>query len=274
MDFTQTFGTTASCTLLSLVLMVPTAAARPHAAYAPGASTGDTDEPSEAEQQREAAAEAFSDGQYQAAIAGFQAAYDESGEPTDLFNLGRIHEEIGDLPAALEYYERFVEQPHLELQERRLAADRIEVLRVLVPQETEGAPPQPVAAQPAGDVLPRSERTMIVAGSVLLGVGAALAGAGGIAFGIRGRRADRTVDELNGGMNPERLMLAGAEDVEARGRNSNVLQATFLATGGALAIAGGTVLVLGLVRRAKTSRAAVQAAVSPTHAFISTTWRF
>lgn len=272
---TTTFGTTVSCTLVSLALAVPTAAAHPLAVHAaPDAAASTTDDDAAA-RLRGAASQAFSDGRYEDAIRGFQTAYDQTGEPTDLFNLGRIHEEIGDLPAALGYYEQFVKQPHLELDERRLAADRIEVLRVLVPEEAPPSEPEPEAraADPVRDERAAPTRTMLITGGALLAIGVGAAAAGGLVFGVRGRRARETIDGLRDGQNADRLTLSEAEDLDARGRNSDVLQATFLATGGAAALVGATLLTLGLVRR-KQSRASVQAQLSRRQAFVSTTWRF
>ncbi|MCH9685438.1 MAG: hypothetical protein K0V04_28655, partial [Deltaproteobacteria bacterium] len=148
-------------------------------------------------QLRQAASDSFAKGDYAAAIRGFETAYERSAEPTDLYNLGRIHEEMGELSEALAYYESFVEQPHVALDERRLAADRIEVLRVLVKPEPDEAEPTPQnRVDPTVDDPRPVMRPMVITGGALLGVGVAVAAAGGIAFGIRGQRASEEIDGL------------------------------------------------------------------------------
>ncbi len=262
--------------LVALAVAAPAYAAplALHAKTQPGA--GAPNEQQAAEALRAAAVEKFAAGDFEAAIDGFKAAYERSHEPTDLFNLGRIYEEVGGLASALEYYEMFVAEPHVALEERRRAAERIEVLRVLVdPQpdrSEEGAAPASGSTETDTGML--SDRTMIVSGSVALGLGVALAAAGAVAFGIRGQRARDSISELSNGDNPDRLTLSEAEQLDARGRNADVLQAVFVATGGAVALVGASLVTVGALRRSKKRRASVQAAITPQQTMISTTWRF
>ncbi len=257
-----------TCSLLGLLVATPATAA-PSSATVPAVATDSADEI------RRAAVQSFSQGDYPAAIEGFEAAHELSAEPTDLYNLGRIHEETGDLARALDHYERFVEQPHVALEERRVAAERIEVLRMLVEPETAEASTAINPSKPMVDDPRDANQPLVIAGSALLGVGVAAAAAGGIAFGVRGRRARDEVDGLTAGSNPGRLTLADAETLDARGRNADVLQTTFLVAGGVVAAVGISLLTVGMVRRSKKSRApTINAALSPRYTAVSATWRF
>lgn len=256
-------------------LLVATTISTSHAAAPQGSAPADD--------LRAAATQSFSEGDYESAIEGFKSAHELSAEPTDLYNLGRVHEELGLLSEALTYYQEFVEQPHVALEERRLAADRIEVLRVLVPATPPPpqAEPTPPRAQRTTDDAPQDDnddgRPLVVAGSILLPLGIVTAAAGGVAFGLRGSSAREEVEGLSQGDNPNRLSLDDAEALHARGRNADALQTTFLVAGSSVAIIGGALLTLGLLRRNKAKkqrRASVSAFVTPAQSSISAKWSF
>jgi hypothetical protein len=77
-------------------------------------STGDvlssrrSDELSEAKASFEAAARAASEGDYGAALALMRRSYELSNHPWLLFNLGSLHEKLGDCRAALQSFEAYV----------------------------------------------------------------------------------------------------------------------------------------------------------------------
>ncbi len=203
------------------------------------------------------------------ALTAFEQAMKLSPHPTDLFNIGRIHEEMGQLPQALEHYEEFVEQPRIPLNERAAAAERIEVLRKLVAEpEPEPPPPSisPVAADPFADQAyedeQRAQRRLRAAGITLAVLGGAVAVGGGLGFGLAARRSSDRIDDLSSGENPGRLSLEEAEDLEARGRDFETVQVAAMVTGGALAVAGVTMIALAR-RRATSSRNARLQALGP-----------
>ena len=59
----------------------------------------------------EQAADAYDRADFEASIAAFEAAYALEGDPACLFNIGRVHEEAGQLRRALERYQEFILQP-------------------------------------------------------------------------------------------------------------------------------------------------------------------
>lgn len=235
----------------------------------------------EAQALRTRAEEAFFAGDYDEAIVAFKEAHELSSHATDLFNLGRVHEEKGDLADALEYYEAFAALPRLSLEQRAAAAERIEVLRKIVdrPDEVddrrplEAPPPQP-ARDPRYDQLRDPTRALIITGGALAGVGAALAIGGGVGFGLWARRSGERVTVLSSGQNPDRLKLSDAEDLHTQGRNAEALQITFIATGGALAVIGGSLLATGLIKRRNARLTAVAPSASPTALGATAHWRF
>lgn len=280
------YSRTAAVAALGLSLgLAPTyAVAAPAEASAEGERTATPEQQQQAQALRTEAEQAFFDGDYDTAIATFKQAFDLSPHSTDLFNLGRIHEEMGDLQTALGYYEQFAERPRLSLEQRRVAAERIEVLRKIVedPQRDAGtsSPPPPVM-QPAyppgyGDTgeEPDNGRPLVITGGVLAGVGASLAIAGGVGFGLVAQRNAERVNMLAGGDNPNRLTLSEAEDLHTQGRNAEVLQITFIATGGTVALIGGALLATGLVKRNRNRNLAVAPALGPGLLGAHARWHF
>lgn len=230
----------------------------------------------------------YFEGDYEGALQAFEDARALSAHSTDLFNIGRIHEEMGQLPEALARYEEFVAQPNVPLEERAAAAERIEVLRKLVHEEEPAPPPttasvRPVGANPRDDVDYESDRRaqqrLRVAGITVAALGGAVAIAGGVGFGIVARRSSDKIDDLSEGRNPSRLSLSEAEDLEARGRDFETMQIAAMATGGVMVGAGVAMLVVAHRRRVRSERArsslqTVAPFVSSRSLSLHAQWRF
>lgn len=232
---------------------------------------------------RKEAEDRFFEEDFDGAIEKFEAAYELSPHPTDLFNMGRIHEEKGELAQALARYEEFVAQPKVSLEERGVAAERIKVLRVLVQEEQDAQraaqAPAPMAAQPASntsldDRSRRAGRPMVVSGITLMSIGAAVTAAGGLGFGLAARRQSDRVAALESGRNPDRLSLSDAEDIQARGKDFETLQIVSLAVGAGVLLAGAGLLAAGLVQRRKHRLEAFTPSFGPGFVGASTGWRF
>lgn len=254
-------------------------------------SADDASRQEDARRLRAEAEERFFATDYDGALSAFQRAYELAPHPTDLFNMGRIHEEKGELAAALARYEEFVTQPRIRLEERAAAAERIKVLRMLVEDEARDDrrlvrerkdERAPAPEDPAQDDLsgPRDStavgRPLLVSGVVLTSIGAALALGGGLSFGLLARRDSDRIDALGEGQNPGRLSLSEAENLHARGRDFETLQIASLAAGVTLAGVGTGLLVAGIVRRhrAQTRLEAVVPGVTPHMAGLQAQWRF
>ena len=237
---------------------------------------------------RENGRAAFADGDHDEAIALFEHAYATDPDPTDLYNLGRIHEESGDLHRALDYYEEFVHQPRLSLDERKAATDRIEVLRVAVAPASEPAPSpsEMESSEPARGIEPAARppadtprdypdgRALIASGATLIGVGAAFSIGAGVGFGIAARRASDRIEDLSSGSNPDRLTLSEAEDLEARGRDFETLQITLAVGGGVIAGVGAGLLAAGLIKRKRARSLVVAPTFGPGALGAQARWRF
>lgn len=201
--------------------------------------------PDDAAAFEQAAIDAFEAGRYDQAVENFERAFALDANPNNLFNIGRVYEEVGDFGAAVDYYKRFIAQPKVSLDNRKIALERIEVLEQIIAKtqsaavepEPEPESPAPViAAQPVAidDVDSSDEqrrRKQRAGGYVLLGLG----GAGLIAGGIAGGLAAGTERELADSSEPEqRTKLVERGDAAALAAD-------------VLLIAGGTLALVGLI---------------------------
>lgn len=238
-------------TLCSFVLATSLATAMPVTATAHVSPTAADTGRDVAEIMAEASA-AFEAQDYEAALKAFEAAYDVANDPNFLFNIGRVHEEAGNLPLAVQYYERFMGHAGVEIENRQLAFQRVQVLKPIVEQQARArqTPPHPGGAGTATDRPPSDGRGLLVSGAALSGLGGALLLGGGIFAGL-GRRDARQVDS------------AQSPDERDALERSAVGKAT---AGDALLIGGGVVLavgvpllITGLIRRHRSRRDSARA---------------
>ncbi len=204
-----------------------------------------------------AAVAAFRAKEYDNAISLFERAYAADPQPNYLFNIGRVHEEKGELAKAVEYYQRFVQSAGVDLEARENAVARLKVLRATLAElEEKKAPEDEPARKATTETQPREtsplddrrrvrDRKFRLAGYSLLGVGGVgmVIGAafGGIAL-AKSRKASSTerVDEK----------LALRQEAKGPAAAGDGL----LIAGGVLA-ATGLVLVLVTLRKSKSARA-------------------
>lgn len=200
--------------------------------------------------------------EYEAAVELFEEAYALSPEPNYLFNIGRVYEQAGELEKAVEYYERFVQLPEVEIGAREVALDRLRVLRGVLEetaQKQTGAepapqpPPEPVTEpEPEREPEPEPEpKGMRIAGFVVLGAGVGLVGGGGAAAGLALQRKSE-LDTL--------VTLEERDRTVAKGKR-NALTADILFGVGGAAIAAGAILVA--LSYTKARKAGGRAAVAP-----------
>jgi hypothetical protein len=242
-----------------IVLAVATAPL-PVAHVQPSAAT---DSPDVATMVTEASA-AFDAGDFDGAIAAFERAYAAKPDPRFLYNIGRIHEEAGQLDLAVDYYRRFVAEPGVELEQRDLASQRIEVLtRIRTSLAPTSVPPPRVsepAEAPRDDAPPRLDapgRAMRNTGIGLLAGGAALL----VTSAITGTFARNTESELGDENDPVRR-----RDLVDRGRSLALTTDIVMSLGAALAVAGTVLTATGVTRMRRTRR---DVAVLPSGAGLS-----
>ena len=231
------------------------------------------------------AVEAFEGKDYPNAVKFFEEAYAVDPNPNYLFNIGRVHEEAGDLRSAVSRYEEFVKSPGVDLESRKFANERLGVLRGINSAEDEALADderrkadakaaeenrqRPVEG-PAGptdggeDNDPR-KRTRTV-GFVLLGVGAAAVAGGGVAGGLALGKHNDFKDETD---------FAAASDLQSEGKRLNGAADGLFIAGGVIA-ATGLVMVLASLKKKdkKTARTQVTPALGRTGAGLSLSHRF
>ena len=202
--------------------------------------------------------ELYEQARYEEALVAFQDAAAAYASPDFQFNIGLCHERLGEPQAAIRAFEAYLRNKP-EATDRASVEHRIAELRAQLERDQSPPPPvidstpQPVertaAPSPSEPTHPPSARPLVVSGATMLGVGGALALAGGVGFGIpAGRRAER-IDNVLVLDNPEGLTRAQTESLAAEGDRLRTLQITSLAVGGTLAITGAVLLATGLQRR-------------------------
>jgi hypothetical protein len=233
-----------------LIALAVAAAPLPLAHVQPSAAT---DSPDVEAMVTEASA-AFDAGDFDGAIAAFERAYAAKPDPRFLYNIGRIHEEAGQLDLAVDYYRRFVAQPGVELEQRELASQRIEVLtRIrssLAPTSSPLPPPRvsEPAQAPRDDAPPRTDapgRAMRNTGIGLLAGGAAML----VTSAITGTFARSTETELGDENNPVRR-----RDLVDRGRSLALTTDIVMSLGAALAVVGTVLTATGATRMRRARR--------------------
>ncbi len=214
--------------------------------------TAPTDEVADAVALSEEAVTLFDAKDYDGAIERFSQAYNLDPNPNYLFNIGRVYEESGNLETAIEYYERFIQQPGVELESRKFASERLKDLREITatrnqpeqPPEQPEQQPEPVQPQPQPVDTPEKTKRhpLELAGYGVLGTGLAAGIAGGVFGGLalnkRNSLADTTGFEAR-----QEAITAGERDA--------LLADILLISGGVLVVTGVILVVAGTRKRKK-----------------------
>jgi tetratricopeptide (TPR) repeat protein len=180
--------------VLAIGLAVPLPAAAQRGASAPSADEASAEDQEKAQVHFQRAKDLYQSGSYREAIAELEAARALDPRAKELvFNLGIVHEKLGQFDDAIAAFQKYLEMEGVTAQERAKAESvitRIEgAKREIAAGESQGpppAPPPPVAepAPPpdrgAAPARGRIDAATIAAGSVaIVGLGV------GTAFGIR-----------------------------------------------------------------------------------------
>lgn len=221
----------------------------------PAAAPGD--KAAEAKAAYKRGADLYRAGRYSAAIAEFQAADKLKPSPALHYNMAQAWEKLGDLPAALAAYARYLQldpkAPNREAVERtvrsleaKVAAESVQTPRLEPGQEPVPAPPSTsLAANPPAPPLEATrpdpapqpvERKNWLGPIIASGLGVVAAGAG-VIMGVQARNAQNAL--LAGG-NDRQQADALASKAKSDATAANVLYGVAGAavlTGGVLAIA-------------------------------------
>jgi len=210
------------------------------------------------------AIERFAAADHRGAIEAFERAHALEHRPVDLYNIGRIYEDTGELQRAREYYQRFLSAPELTPEEREEGEARLRSLPPAPEPEPEPASPPSADVAAASSASPSSRwRGPMIAGATLLPIGVL----GLLGGGIMGSNALDDAREAKELATPEVPLDTSPQFIEARQRA--VTADLLMGLGGAVAVTGATVLAVGLVRRhrargkAGEERPPVEVAVAP-----------
>lgn len=221
------------------------------------------------------AIERFKAKDYDAAARLFEQAYAIDPNPNYLFNIGRVFEEKGDIRSAVDYYQRFVKEPGVDIGSRELAVQRLRVLKAILneteaPAATPSGPQQgsttaPAAEPGAGPVdNPDPKKSMRLGGYALIAVGGVSMVVGGVFGGLTlGKKND-----LN-----DAHVITERQSLAHQGQTFAVISDVTLFTGGALLVAGVVLAVIARKPKAP-ARSALLPSVGRTHAGLSWTLRF
>ncbi|MDC0719844.1 tetratricopeptide repeat protein [Nannocystis bainbridge] len=218
--------------------------------FATGPSEQAANQPSAADLSAQAI-ERFQARDYDAAVRLFEEAYAIDRVPNYLFNIGRVYEEKGDIRSAVDYYQRFVKEPGVEIEARDLALQRLRVLKGILQETDPAAKPAPVAATPEPVVegpKPAPEpprpappdpkwRTMKLTGAGLLGAGGGALIVGAVLGGLtlsKQNQLDTTHD------------WAARQDLVQGGQRLAVATDVLLIGGAVVALTGAILLGVGV----------------------------
>lgn len=256
--------------MLAAVLLLPSlAAAQPDEATDPDTEV--------AAREFNRGGELYEQRRYTEAIAAFERAKAIRPLPAFDYNIARCYDRLGQWQKAVESYRRYLAAAG-DAKDAAETRARVEVLVERARQEeAQSAPPTtapppatatapPIAAPPATTRRPLG-RAKTIAGAVVLAAGVALA-ATGAAFGGLAMQAGNDVTaraQAHQTFDPARYQA---------GQNDQALEAALLAVGGAAAIAGTVVLILGRREAARARYARIAPLIAPGVAGASWQMRF
>jgi tetratricopeptide (TPR) repeat protein len=223
-------------------------------------------EKTEADSLSDRAIAEFSAKNYAGAIALFEQAYELDPQPNFLFNIGRVHEEAGNLEQAVVYYAKFVKQPGVDLDSRGVALDRLKVLRAIIEEtkEPDAAEPATVEPKPEPNLAPnpvdtqseRKRKTMRVSGFALIGVGAGALIGGAVVGSLAQADRDKAFDR------DEADSLAARQDLLGDAQTKALTADVLFGVGGALLLTGVVLVAVGY-SKPKTQRVALNPSFGP-----------
>ena len=244
---------------------------------APDVSAEDRDE---GERLSEQAIAKFQAKDFEGAVALFEQAYKLDPQPNYLFNIGRVHEEAGNLEAAVEYYAKFVKQPGVDLDSRGTALERLKVLREILqetgePEPTDETPveepppedekPVEPPPEPVDDGSEKKRKSIRGAGFAMLGIGAAALIGGGVVGGLA--QADNNAAGEAATPDEGRNLL---EASQTKALTADVL----FGVGGALVLTGVILVAVGLKKPKTGERVAFTPTFGPQGAGATLRLRF
>jgi tetratricopeptide (TPR) repeat protein len=198
--------------------------------------------------------------QYNAALADFKEASSLYASPDFQYNIGLCYEKLGQYDEAVLAYVTYLKVKP-EAEDRANVEATIQRLQTLSRDQKDRAAdddrdspiiaPGPAPTPVDEPARPKPWKPLVIAGAVIAGVGATVALGGGIAFGVLAKSRSDDLDAVQNGGNPDGLSFSDAEALESDGKRFETLQIGMAAGGAAVAVVGGALLAVGLVRKSK-----------------------
>lgn len=200
----------------------------------------------------EAGERAFRIGDAQVAADRFKESYQLYPTPLILFNLGQVHKQLGDLEKAAFFFKQYLAASEAENRYREDAQRRLEeVERALeekrratpaAPPASTTASPQPSPPEPVVAIATpppkRTNRTFVIAGGAMLGLGVVGLAVGGAGAALASSAADDLTAATRAGDSFDAA-------TERRGKAMQTMSIVGFAVGGVAAVTGGVLIPLG-----------------------------
>ncbi|MCX4243346.1 tetratricopeptide repeat protein [Paraliomyxa miuraensis] len=204
----------------------------------------------------------FREGEYAKAAAEFERAYARTGDPAFLFGRAQSLRRAGNCKAAIEVFEAFIAAGPPE-PDVRAARDVIDACRSILGEDEPTTAVEPTrdalepTRSPSDDPTAPSPRRDVL-GGVLVGLGAGLVVGGSVPSVLSFTRARTSVE---------------AESEQAYEQRRRSVR-TLWATGASVMVAGGALVVAGVVRYAIVARRSGDHAARASLVGDPLTWRF
>jgi tetratricopeptide (TPR) repeat protein len=210
-------------------------------------------------------------GEYERAIAAYKEAYELAPSPGLLFNMGQAYRLKGDCAEAAIMYRSYLsskpDRVHRQLTQAHLAvvegcmARRTALSPLLATGARPAAPAETADTDtPAGQSFKRGGVALAVSGGVLVGLG--------VYFAVEAADTSKQVEDA---------YAAGARwqeiaALDARGRRASSLATVFTLGGGAAAVAGGVLYVMGRRAEQRASRPTITVGPRPGGGEVGLAW--
>lgn len=206
--------------------------------------------------------------QYEAALADFKEASTLYASPDFQYNIGLCYEKLGQYDEAVLAYVTYLkvkpdaeDRANVEATVARLQELSRSQKQRAADDDDDRTPittPAPVPVTPDEPPTPKPWKPLVISGAVIAGVGAVIALGGGIAFGVLAKRRSDDLDAVQNGGNPDEVSFDDAQALESDGKRFETVQIGMAAGGAAVAVVGGALLAVGLLRRKKQGAATAQ----------------
>lgn len=245
------------------------------------------DERTEAQRHYVKGTKAFDLGAYDEAIAEYSSAYRIKDDPALLYNLGQAHRLANHPVEAIHFYKMYltkvpnapnrdevvakVSDLQATLEQRRRAEQQerqaTAVVTTPVAPATSPAAAPVVAPPPATAPNDRSGRTLTITGAAMVGVGVATI-AGGIACGVLAKQSSDDLTKAAETMQPF------DSSKQRAGKTEQALEGALLGVGGAAAVTGIVLLLVGHAKAPGRMRATIVPTANARSVTLLTTMSF